>query len=178
MKVPHDPDEVIAVVNDRDEIIGEATRKEVHEKGQLHREICVYLMNSKNQVLLQKRMDRPVWDSSSSGHFPKDQNYEEGAIRETEEELGIKLQKDELKEIGYEKLKVFLKYNGITNYKFNKAFLVRKDIPIGNFDIDRKEIEEIRYFDKKSLESLLKAPYLMTPTNEIFIKKYILKELQ
>lgn len=178
MKVPHDPDEVIAVVNDRDEVIGEATRKEVHEKGLLHREACVYLINSENRVLLQKRTDRHIWDSSAAGHFPINQNYEEAVQREFKEELGLELDQNKFKEIGYERLKVNVKNKGLINYKFSKIFLVRKDIPIEDFKIDKEEIEEIRYFDRKELEKLLKGPYLMTRSNEIFIKKYILKELK
>ncbi len=176
MKIPHDPSEIIAVVDEKDNIVKGATRKEVHKKGLLHREACVYLINSSKEVLLQKRSDRHIWDSSAAGHFPKNQNYKEAIKRETEEELGLKVEKNEFQEVGYEKLKVDLEDN-IKNYKFSKIFILRKDVPIEKFNIDKGEIEKIKYFDLEEVETLLKNPYKLTPSNKTFIEKYILKEI-
>jgi len=173
-KIPHNPDEIIAVVDDKDKIIRGATRKEVH-KGLLHREVYVYLINSKNKVLLQKRKDRHIWDHSSAGHFPKDQDYKEAAQREFEEELGIRLDSKEFIEIGKEKLRE--SWEDLTNYRFAKIFVVRKDIPIENFKIDYGEVEEIKYFNKEELEQLLKNPEVITSSAEMIIRKYILKLL-
>ena len=73
--IPHNPEEIIALVDENDNVIGGATRGEVHKKGLLHREVYIYIVNSKGQVLLQKRKDVHLWDHSASGHFPKKQNY-------------------------------------------------------------------------------------------------------
>ena len=155
-KIPHDPDEIIAVVDENDNVIGETTRKDAHEKGLWHREVFIHLINSQKQVLLHKRVDNHLWDHSSSGHFPKDQSYEEAALREFEEELGIRLAPDEFKEILYEKFRKE-KQNDI-NYAFVRMFIVRKDIPIEDFNIDKGEMEEIRYFDEQGLKQLLDDP--------------------
>jgi len=174
-RVAHDPNEIIAIVNKNDEVIGKATRKEAHSKGLLHRESYTYLINSKKQVLLHKRLDNHLWDHSSAGHFPVEQDYKEGALREFEEELGIKLNAIELKEIAKEK-RITIKKDR-KNDRFFKLFLVKKDIPIKNFKIDKEEVEKIHYFDINKLKKMLSTPKKMTGSSKYLIEKYILKDL-
>jgi len=174
-RIPHDPDEIIALVDDEDRIISSTTRKEAHEKGLLHREAYAYLINSRKQVLLQKRADNHLWDHSVGGHFPLEQDYQEGALREFREELGINLDKSEFKEIANERTKM-TSHNG-KNVRFVKVFLIKKDIPAENFSSDEGEVEEIRYFDIDELKELLSHPEKITNTAKYLIEKYILKEL-
>lgn len=176
-KIPHDPDEIVAVVDGKDMVIGQASRNEVHEKGLLHREVCVYVVNPRKQVLLHRRADNHYWDHSCSGHFPKDQDYEEAALREFEEELGIRLKKGDFRGIGLELLKT-TNHKGINN-RFARIFLVKKDIPLGDFKIDKKEVEEIDYFDAQRLDIMLNNPdKILTKSAKKIIKEYILKEIQ
>ena len=53
------------VINDHDEVIGEATKRECHlnsniEKGMLHRAFSVFLFNNNNDLLLQQRSDAKI----------------------------------------------------------------------------------------------------------------------
>src|SRR5438105_1676614 len=64
-------EEIFDVVNERDEVIGQATRQEVHRKGLKHRATHVLVFNSRGKVFLQKRSVRKdrqpgLWDSSAS----------------------------------------------------------------------------------------------------------------
>lgn len=174
-RVAHDPDEIIAIVDENDEVIGKATRKEAHSKGLLHRESYIYLINSKKQILLHKRLDNHLWDHSSAGHFPVEQDYKECAIREFKEELGIKLNADELKEIAKER-RITIKKDR-KNDRFFKVFLVKKDIPIENFKIYKGEVEKICYFDIDELKKLLSASEKIAGSAKYLIEKYILKDL-
>lgn len=164
-KVPHDPDEVLAVVDEKDAVIGSASRKEVHDKGLLHREVYVFLINGLGQVLLQKRKDVPIWDASCSGHFPKDQDYLEAAQREFEEELGISLSKSDFAESGHffydfgkESLIPVQGVFGKINRRFLKVFVVRKDIPLSKIRFDKGEIAQVKFFDKAGLKALVGSP--------------------
>jgi len=90
------PEEIFDVVNERDEVIGQQTRSEVHRLGLQHRAIHVLVFNNRGQLFLQKRSmkkDRQpgLWDSSASGHLDRGEDYDACAIRETHEELGLKL---------------------------------------------------------------------------------------
>jgi isopentenyl-diphosphate delta-isomerase type 1 len=89
-------EEVFDVVNERDEVIGNRSRQEVHRLGLMHRAVHVLLFNRQGQVFLQKRSmtkDRQpgLWDSSASGHLDRGEDYDACAIRELREELGLQL---------------------------------------------------------------------------------------
>ncbi|MFT3782353.1 MAG: NUDIX domain-containing protein [Nibricoccus sp.] len=87
-------DEIFDVVNDRDEVVGQATRREVHGRGLLHRAVHVLVFNKRGQVFLQKRSmlkdSAPgCWDSSCSGHLDSGEDYVPAAVRELIEEIGL-----------------------------------------------------------------------------------------
>jgi isopentenyldiphosphate isomerase len=86
-------EEIFDVVNERDEVVGQATRAEAHRSGLPHRAVHVLVFNSKRQIFLQKRSmnkDRQPgkWDSSASGHLDTGEHYDACAVRELREELG------------------------------------------------------------------------------------------
>jgi len=93
--LPQKAGEIFDVVDENDALTGQATRGEVHEKNLLHRAVHVLVFNKRGDVLLQKRSllkdNHPgVWDSSVSGHLDSGENYETAAIRELDEEMGIR----------------------------------------------------------------------------------------
>src|SRR5215469_17657864 len=90
------PEEIFDVVNDRDEVIDRRPRSVVHRLGLLHRAVHVLVYNSRGQIFLQKRSikkDRQpgLWDSSASGHLNSGEDYDACAVREVEEEIGLRL---------------------------------------------------------------------------------------
>lgn len=87
-------DEIFDVVNDRDEVIGQAPRREVHARGLWHRAVHVLVFNARGELFLQKRSmlkdtARGKWDSSSSGHVDSGEDYDTCAVRELREEIGL-----------------------------------------------------------------------------------------
>jgi isopentenyldiphosphate isomerase len=89
-------EEIFDVVNERDEVIGRASRSEVHRLGLMHRAAHVLVFNSRGEVFLQKRSmkkDRQpgVWDSSASGHVECGEDYDACAVRELQEEIGLRV---------------------------------------------------------------------------------------
>ena len=88
--------EIFDVVNERDEVIGRQTRREVHRLGLMHRAVHVLVFNRRGEVFLQKRSmlkDRQpgLWDSSASGHVDSGEDYDACAVRELREEIGLRL---------------------------------------------------------------------------------------
>lgn len=83
------------MVNNQDQIIGEARRSEVHgNPGLIHRVSHVLVFNSRGELYLQKRsLTKDVqpgkWDTSVGGHLDKGESYLEAAKREMKEEIGI-----------------------------------------------------------------------------------------
>ena len=84
------------VVNERDEVIRRATRREVHSTGLWHRAVHVLVFDPAGRVFLQKRsmlkdLSPGLWDSSCSGHLDAGEDYDAAAVRELAEEIGIRL---------------------------------------------------------------------------------------
>jgi isopentenyl-diphosphate Delta-isomerase len=87
-------EEIFDVVNERDEVIGQAPRREVHARKLWHRAVHVLVFNSRGEVFLQKRSMQKdtaagLWDSSSSGHLDSGEDYDACAVRELGEEIGL-----------------------------------------------------------------------------------------
>ncbi len=92
---PQHDGEQFDIVDENDNVIGTKLRSEVHERNLLHRAVHILVFDKEGELLLQKRSawkDREPskWDSSAAGHLEPGETYEAGAIRETEEELGIR----------------------------------------------------------------------------------------
>jgi isopentenyldiphosphate isomerase len=89
-------DEIFDIVNERDEVVGQAPRREVHARGLWHRAVHVLVYNASGRVFLQKRsMAKDTaagcWDSSCSGHVDSGESYDAAAQRELQEEIGLRL---------------------------------------------------------------------------------------
>jgi isopentenyl-diphosphate Delta-isomerase len=145
-------DEPVALVDGQDRVVGETTRNKAHALGFLHREAYVYILN-RNKVLLQRRADTGLWDHSAAGHFPPEEDYLAGALRELKEELGVS--SSELEKIGKLQNEDWNTHSKSLERRFATVFLLRKEIPLESFVIDSREIAEIRYFTKAELKKLL-----------------------
>ena len=83
------------VVNERDEVLRRATRREVHANGWWHRAVHVLVFDAAGRVFLQKRsllkdLSPGMWDSSCSGHVDSGEDYDAAAVRELHEEIGLR----------------------------------------------------------------------------------------
>lgn len=87
-------EEIFDVVDEHDVVIGAAPRREVHARGLRHRAVHVLVFNARGEVFLQKRSLKKdcfpgAWDSSAAGHLDRGESYEDCAVRELREELGV-----------------------------------------------------------------------------------------
>lgn len=93
--MPHHSDsELFDVCDADDNVIGRATRGEVHARGLLHRAVHIFVFNSGGELLIQRRSahkdEFPLcYTSSASGHVDAGETYEAAALRELREELGL-----------------------------------------------------------------------------------------
>jgi isopentenyldiphosphate isomerase len=86
--------EYLAVVDDRDRVIGRRPRREIHASGLRHRAVHILVFNDQGQLFMQKRsmkkdLNKGLWDTSAAGHVDDGESYELCAPRELSEELGI-----------------------------------------------------------------------------------------
>jgi 16S rRNA (adenine1518-N6/adenine1519-N6)-dimethyltransferase len=113
-----DPNDLLAVVDENDEPVTPRNRATIHRDNLLHRAVHILLVNSRGELLLQKRSFRKdrfpgCWDSSASGHVDAGESYADCAARELQEEIGARANLVELAtvsasaETGYEFIQIF-----------------------------------------------------------------------
>ena len=86
--------EEVILVNEFDEAIGVMEKLEAHQKGVLHRAFSVFIFNSKNQLLLQRRAlnkyhSPGLWTNTCCSHPRPGESTLAGANRRLVEEMGL-----------------------------------------------------------------------------------------
>ncbi|MFA6023357.1 MAG: histidine phosphatase family protein [Candidatus Pacearchaeota archaeon] len=150
---PHNPEEIIAIVDNNDKIIGKYPRKN-HAEGKLHRETSVLIINPKNEILVQERKDSGKLDYSASGHFPFNEDYLGGIVREVSEELGLKIDKSKFNKIT--KYRINYSSEKYINNRFITLWEVKGDYKIKDIKIDSSEVKAVRYYSIPELKEIIK----------------------
>ena len=123
----------IQQVDENDYPIGSTTKQEAWDNGHIHRVVRIMLEDGRGNVLLQHRdpakdIFPDCWDNSSAGHVDAGEDYDEAAMRELAEELGIK--KAELNELGKYRSDETWKGHRFNRFtKCYRAFIVRTPVP-------------------------------------------------
>ncbi len=127
-------DELLDLVNEKDEIIGTIWRNESHKLAKEDlgyiRAVEMFIVNSKGEFWIPKRTpDKRIapngLDFSVGGHVSSGESYIEAMLKETKEELGIHLVEGDIEyvnKIGPDKNKYFRQmyiYNSDTTPQFN-----------------------------------------------------------
>lgn len=157
--------EFLDVVDENGKPTGAIVEREyAHQKGIWHRTSHVWIVRKcmdKIQILVQQRARNKssfplCFDISSAGHIPTGSGFIESAIRECQEELGISLEACDLHECG---LRTVVWDDSFFEKTFHdrqisKVFVVNKDLSIGQFKVQKEELDHVEWFD---LEELMKA---------------------
>jgi isopentenyldiphosphate isomerase len=93
--MPSTDHEILEVVTMDDRVVGTATRSEIHAKGLIHRAVHIFVFNESGQIYIQRRSEDKdrhpsKLDSSAAGHVDPGESYTDAAIRELDEELGLR----------------------------------------------------------------------------------------
>jgi isopentenyldiphosphate isomerase len=140
--------EYLDVVDSKDNVIAKETREKVHKYGMRHREVHVFVINSKDEILLQKRSEYVdyypgFWDISLGEHVKSGEGYKDAAARGIKEELGFKPKA----------LKFYFDTESQNQNVFRKAFICHHE---GKFKIDKKEVGMIEFFSTARIKSEIK----------------------
>jgi len=144
-------EEMLDIVNEADEVVGQASRADVHRRQLKHRATHIILTNSANQIFLQLRSKTKdtnpgLWDTSAAGHVDAGEGYKACAVRELEEELGVVVPAEHLVEIGR------LPPTAQNGYEFVRIYTSVSDDPI---TLEAGEIDDGKWVSKSELEQWL-----------------------
>ncbi|WP_431067373.1 NUDIX hydrolase [Methylotuvimicrobium sp.] len=139
--------EYLSIVDENDRVIGKALRSIIHRDRLLHRAVHILVFNDSNLLFLQKRsltkdINPGLWDSSAAGHVDVGEDYDECAVRELHEELGVQV----------DRLSPLFKLSAtpVTGMEFIEVYRCDHN---GPFSLATEEIEEGRWFDTKEIDA-------------------------
>lgn len=94
-------EENVILVNERDEQIGLMPKLEAHEKAVLHRAFSVFVLNDKNELMLQQRAHHKyhspmLWTNTCCSHQREGETNLQAGNRRLMEEMGFQTQLKEL----------------------------------------------------------------------------------
>ena len=108
-----------------------------------------WIVNSKNEILLTKRGVKKsfggMWEATA-GHVKAGETDLDGIMREVEEEIGIKLEKNDF---------TFLK-SLIVKQSILDIWLVKKDIDIKDIKLRENETIDVKYVSFNEFKEMLK----------------------
>ncbi|MFH1161759.1 MAG: NUDIX domain-containing protein [Candidatus Jorgensenbacteria bacterium] len=134
-------------------------RDEVHRDGDWHRAVHVWVVNSRGEVLLQKRsatidLFRNLWDISLVGHMRSGEKSADAALRELKEELGITVEEHELQFVAA--IPSQLKDGMLRDNQFSDIYLLRRDVDIEKLEKQKEEVAEITFMPLQELQTLVR----------------------
>ena len=154
-------DELVDIFDENYKCVGQELKSEARKHGHwVHSFHCWIVRPDVNGGYLQfqkRGADKDLFpnylDISAAGHYRAGEKIENG-VREIEEEIGIKVEIDELVSLG---IKFDLaKINSIINRQFCHVFLLKSNIRAEDYSLDLEEVEgmvEISIIDGLNLFS-------------------------
>ncbi|MEM6883758.1 MAG: NUDIX domain-containing protein [Verrucomicrobiota bacterium] len=168
-------EDIFDIVDENDQVIGNAPRSEVHAKGARHRAVHIFVFNTQGEILLQLRSASKdkhpcTWDTSCCGHVDSGETYDIAAAREFQEELGPE-QLPEFQAIGKCDACEATGQEFVTVYKCYTE---------GPFHPCPDEIDELRWISPKEMEEEFRSvpetyapalPYLWSRYQSILVEQ-------
>ena len=151
----HAINDMVVLVNPRDQETGLMEKMEAHRKGALHRAFSFFIFNSKGEWLLQQRAHAKyhsggLWTNACCSHPRKGETAAMAATRRLQEEMGFYCQAKPL-------------FHFIYRSEFSNSLIEHEldHVCVGYSDqmpkINRNEVAGYRYISTQALEFEMKA---------------------
>ena len=166
--------EQVILVNKKDKQIGLMDKLEAHEKGILHRAISVFIFNSDNQLLIQRRSlgkyhTPGIWSNTACSHPRSNESTILCANRRLFEEMGVtSIIRPVFSFIYKEELS-----NNLVEHELDHVFIGFSN---KNPDPNPEEVCDWKYVDETSLKkSFNDTPELFSPWLKLCYKTVFYK---
>jgi isopentenyl-diphosphate delta-isomerase len=133
----------LILVDKNDRPVGSMEKMEVHRKGLLHRAFSIFIFNSNNEMLLQRRaMEKyhsgGLWTNACCSHPTSIEPIKAAAEKRLQEEMGFTVPLTKAFDFIYQ-----AKFeNGLSEYEFDHVFTGVYNGPI---DPDNQEVMDFRF---------------------------------
>ena len=164
-------EEILDVVDEKDQFVRKATRKEVREKTLLHRVARIIIENNQGELLVQKRsMKKDIfpghWDIGVAETVKSGQSYEGAMMVGLRDELGI---------TGISNIQLMHSLLFKINYRsleHNVLCKVYKLIYNGKLIFQDGEVEEVKYLTIEQIKNLIQTEKF-DPVGKLIFEKYL-----
>ena len=158
--------EMLDIVNDQDEVIGKTSYADVYDKLHNHRIVHVLIFNDKGEMALQLRSKQKKfcpqhWVTAVGGHVQSGESYEQAALREMEEEVGVQLPVEFLRKDRYE-------WQSESLIKFLATF---KAVFNGPFEVNPEEVDRVEFFSMDKIKQMIANDEKFHPELLFLLKK-------
>ena len=166
--------EMLDVYNARGFKVGVIERKDAHKKdaGVFHKAVHIWIINEENKLLIQQRAPwKPtcpnMWDISAAGHVEEGETLLETCVRETFEEIGIKVDPKDFIYVGE------LVHKEL--WEFTEQFIVRINARIEDMTLQVEEVQQVKWIDIPSFKKLLYSKDFMDHsfTYKFFMHRFL-----
>ena len=154
-------EEQVILVNEKDVPIGLMNKMEAHEKAVLHRAFSVFVLNDKNEVMLQQRAHHKyhsplLWTNTCCSHQRAGETNIEAGKRRLYEEMGFNT---ELKELFHFIYKAPFD-NGLTEHELDHVMIgYSNEVP----NINPDEVESWKWMKIEDIkDDMIQNPALYT----------------
>ena len=165
-------EEKVILVNERDEAQGLMEKMEAHEKGLLHRAFSVFVINEKNELLLQQRAlhkyhSGGLCTNTCCSHPRDGEGNEEAAHRRLMEEMGFDCDLEKLTDFVY---RAELDH-GLTEHEFDHVFVGHWN---GEPDVNPDEVATYKWMLVEDVANdIAERPHLYTEWFKIIYNEFL-----
>lgn len=170
--------EMIDEYNHLGEKIGIVDKDEAHAKGLWHKSVHVWIINNKNEILLQyrckdKKLYPDTWDCSFAGHISAGESSLDAVKREGMEEIGIKVDLDNLNYVLTTREEIL--YKDINSKEFVDIFILRQDFKLDEISFQEEEVSDAKYVSIDEFFNLIDNKKVLPHDIEYMVLKELLK---
>jgi isopentenyl-diphosphate delta-isomerase len=164
-------EENVILVNHNDEQIGLMPKLEAHEKAVLHRAFSVFVLNSKNEIMLQQRAHHKyhspmLWTNTCCSHQREGESNIQAGTRRLFEEMGFTT---ELKELFHFIYKAPFE-NGLTEHELDHVMIGHYN---GEPEINKDEVESWKWMGIDAVKmDMLQHPEIYTVWFKIIFDEF------
>jgi len=164
-------EEQVVLVDEMDVQIGLMPKLEAHEKALLHRAFSVFILNDKNEIMLQQRAAGKyhsplLWTNTCCSHQRENESNIEAGKRRLQEEMGFSVPLKELFSVIYKAPFD----NGLTEHEFDHVMIgYHNEVP----NINADEVEDWKWMTIEAVHEDMKIhPEIYTEWFKIIFDKF------
>ena len=141
-------EEYLDIYTDDNQPTGVQELKDIaHQKGLFHQTVHIWFYTPTKEVLFQKRGAHKetfpnYWDVSVAGHVMAGETLENAALREIEEEIGLKINAARLQKIDVRK-SINKHPNGVIDCEFQNIYFCPLNVPINALQKQDEEVDQL-----------------------------------